>query len=242
MNIELMHVTFREMAQQMGMQTVRAILSEDIDICINFAIRDFCANVIAGNVQNIFNDKLSRKNAKITPINSLRTLYTYKDITNISGNGTEIDPYIITNDGKGRVMHYQGFQVTYNGETIYDCRLVEADRLGQTIRDYCNRPAKDAPIAVMYGDEMDVVEVHIFTGRKREPNYESPRPRIIRMLYFREPAMVRYEENNIGASVDCDLPTFTHSTIINMAVQYYLRSISASQGAVGAQPATNTQR
>jgi hypothetical protein len=33
MTIEEMHVTFRELAQQMGMQTVRAILPENIDIC-----------------------------------------------------------------------------------------------------------------------------------------------------------------------------------------------------------------
>ncbi len=38
MNIGEMHVTFRELAQQMGMQTVRAILMEDIDICLNAAI------------------------------------------------------------------------------------------------------------------------------------------------------------------------------------------------------------
>lgn len=231
MNIELMHVTFREMAQQMGMQTVRAILSEDIDICINFAIRDFCSKVISENVQNIFTDKLSRQNAKITPINALRTLYTYTDITNITGEGTEVNPYVINHNGKNKVMHYQGFQISYNNETIYDCRIIEADRLGQTIRDFCNRPAKDAPIAVVYGDASDTVEVHIFTGRRREPNFESPQPVLVRCLYFREPAHVIYDEDNEGNRVDCDLPSFTHSTIINIAVQYYLNSIAASQGA-----------
>lgn len=233
MNIEQMHVTFREMAQQMGMQTVRAILSEDIDICINFAIRDFCARVINENVTNIFSDKVSRQNAKITPINALRTIYTHEDVTNMTGNGTEVNPYVITHVGKDKVMHYQGFQVSYNGNTIYDCRLIEADRLGQTIRDFCNRPAKDAPIAVVYGDTSDEIEVHIFTGRRMEPDGNPPRPQLIRILYFREPAMVRYEEDDVGARVDCDLPSFTHSTIINAAVQYYLTSIAASQGRKG---------
>ena len=44
MNIGEMHVTFRELAQQMGMQTVRAILMEDIDICLNAAIIEKARN------------------------------------------------------------------------------------------------------------------------------------------------------------------------------------------------------
>ena len=50
MNIGEMHVTFRELAQQMGMQTVRAILMEDIDICLNAAIIEKARNVIVENV------------------------------------------------------------------------------------------------------------------------------------------------------------------------------------------------
>lgn len=49
MNIGEMHVTFRELAQQMGMQTVRAILMEDIDICLNAAIIEKARNVIVEN-------------------------------------------------------------------------------------------------------------------------------------------------------------------------------------------------
>lgn len=41
MTVVEMHVMFRELAQQMGMQTVRAILSEDIDICLNIAVNDY---------------------------------------------------------------------------------------------------------------------------------------------------------------------------------------------------------
>ena len=37
-------MTFRELAQQMGMQTVRAILMEDIDICLNAAIIEKARN------------------------------------------------------------------------------------------------------------------------------------------------------------------------------------------------------
>ena len=46
MNIGEMHVMFRELAQQMGMQTTRAILPEDIDICLNIAIKDTVKELI----------------------------------------------------------------------------------------------------------------------------------------------------------------------------------------------------
>ena len=77
MNIGEMHVTFRELAQQMGMQTVRAILMEDIDICLNAAIIEKARNVIVENVGPVpYNDKVARQNASISPVNALRTLYT----------------------------------------------------------------------------------------------------------------------------------------------------------------------
>ena len=46
MDIQEMHVAFRELAQQMGMQTTRAILIEDIDICLNFAITTKTRNIL----------------------------------------------------------------------------------------------------------------------------------------------------------------------------------------------------
>ena len=47
MTVVEMHVMFRELAQQMGMQTVRAILSEDIDTCLNIAVNDYIKKAIA---------------------------------------------------------------------------------------------------------------------------------------------------------------------------------------------------
>ena len=40
MTIGEMHVMFRQLAQQMGMQTIRAILPSEIDACINVAVND----------------------------------------------------------------------------------------------------------------------------------------------------------------------------------------------------------
>lgn len=224
MNIGEMHVTFRELAQQMGMQTVRAILMEDIDICLNAAIIEKARNVIVKNVGPVpYNDKVARQNASISPVNALRTLYTAGTVNggDITGNGTEVDPYKINIDSNG-IMLYTGFQVSYNGKTIYDCRIIEAEDLGQTLRDFCNRAAKDAPIVTIFGDESGI-NVDIYTGRNN-----IVKPQLVKYLYIKEPAKVKFDEDREEDWVNCDLPPYLHMEIVMRAVQIYLASIGAT--------------
>lgn len=74
MNIAEMHVWFRQYAQQMGMQNVRAILPEQIDVLINTSISDLVNQLVRENV-GIRNDRVITDNSKISQINALRTLY-----------------------------------------------------------------------------------------------------------------------------------------------------------------------
>lgn len=69
-----MHVWFRQYAQQMGMQNVRAILPEQIDVLINTSISDLVNQLVRENV-GIRNDRVITDNSKISQINALRTLY-----------------------------------------------------------------------------------------------------------------------------------------------------------------------
>lgn len=247
MHIEEMHVTFRELAQQMGMQTVRAILTEDIDICLRAAIIEKARTVITETVGPLpYNDKIARQNAVISPINALRTLYrkgtinatkiivddngqpildengkpTYEDTGLITGSGTEVDPFRITISNEG-VMLYTGFKVSYNGNTIYDCRIIEAEDVGQTLRDFCSRAAKDAPIITVFGNE-ESIDCDIYVGRK-----EITKPQLIQYLYIAEPAKVCYDEDDESKRVDCDLPPYLHMEIVQRAVTIYLTSIGA---------------
>lgn len=218
-----MHVTFRELAQQMGMQTVRAILSEDIDICLNAAIIDTVKEIIAANVGPLpYNDKVARQNAAISPINGLRTLYRKGTIaeSNINGSGTEVSPYNIQIVSTG-VMLYTGFKVSYNGSTLYDCRIIESEDLGQTLRDFCNRAAKDAPICTVIGDTSRI-SVDIITGRKN-----MVKPNLVQYLYISEPAKVCYDEDIVNNNVNCDLPAYLHMDVVKRAVGVYLQSIGA---------------
>lgn len=79
MNIAEMHVWFRQYAQQMGMQNVRAILPEQIDVFINTAISDLVNQLIRENV-GIRNDRVITDNSKIGQINALRSLYKVQEL------------------------------------------------------------------------------------------------------------------------------------------------------------------
>lgn len=79
MTLTEMHVWFRQYAQQMGMQNVRAILPEQIDLLINTSIIDTVNQIIRENV-GITNDRVITDNSKIGQINALRTLYKVEEI------------------------------------------------------------------------------------------------------------------------------------------------------------------
>lgn len=69
-----MHVWFRQYAQQMGMQNVRAILPEQIDLLINTSTTDIINQIIKENVAAT-TDRIVTDNSKIGQINALKTLY-----------------------------------------------------------------------------------------------------------------------------------------------------------------------
>lgn len=86
MTIAEMHVMFRQFAQQMGMQNVRAILPEQIDLLLNTSIGDTVNQLIRSTV-GVTNDRIITDNSKILQINSLRPLYKVDEILVIGTNG-----------------------------------------------------------------------------------------------------------------------------------------------------------
>lgn len=74
-----MHVMFRQYAQQMGMQNVRAILPEQIDLLLNTSQMDMINQLIKENI-GITNDRVITDNSKIGQINALRSLYSVHEI------------------------------------------------------------------------------------------------------------------------------------------------------------------
>lgn len=96
MSIAEMHTWFRQYAQQMGMQNVRAILPEQIDLLINTSISDITNQLIVKNV-GLTNDRIVTDNSKIGQINALRTLYKVIEISIVDGNNVDDDGRAIDN-------------------------------------------------------------------------------------------------------------------------------------------------
>ena len=92
-----MHKMFRQYAQQMGMQNVRAILPEQIDLLINNSISDTINQVITQNI-GITNDRVISDASKLNQINALKSLYkVWKgNISAATLKGKEKTNYIIS--------------------------------------------------------------------------------------------------------------------------------------------------
>ena len=88
MNIADMHIMFRQLAQQMGMQNVRAIVPEQIDLLLNTAIIDVVNEIIKRNIAST-NDRVITDNSKIGQINALSTLYKDTEVQIYKYNGNE---------------------------------------------------------------------------------------------------------------------------------------------------------
>lgn len=65
---------FRQYAQQMGMQNVRAILPSQIDLLLNNSISDAINQVIAQNIGTT-SDRVITDNSKLNQVNALKSLY-----------------------------------------------------------------------------------------------------------------------------------------------------------------------
>ncbi len=92
-----MHVMFRQYTQQMGMQNVRAILPEQIDLLLNTSVMDVVNQIIKENI-GITNDRVITDNSKIGQINALRSLYKVELI--------DMSPIPPTSNKETRVFHF----------------------------------------------------------------------------------------------------------------------------------------
>jgi hypothetical protein len=218
MDIVQMHITFRELAQRMGLHTVRAIFPEDVDICLNFAIIAKTKSIIAENAQST-NDLIIKANADISQLNALRNLARKKEVV-VSHKGRINDIPFVANISNDDVMFYTRFAIGYSGENVlYDCRIIEAEYLYRTLQDYCNRPTKQHPICVAVNID-GANKVEIYNGK----SLISP-DRLI-YNYIKMPNKVKLDEEHPENNIDCDMPDYLIQEIIEIAVQYYKQTFA----------------
>ena len=248
MDIQEMHVMFRQYAQQMGMQNVRAILPEQIDLLINNSISDTINQIVTQNI-GITNDRVITDNSKLNQVNALRSLYkVWKGaITLPTPNTNYIASYNIPllgflpggtynsgNTSKDLAIQYiyiVDLSINYSKDNftsnIFPIRIVDDMYLADVVNDFLLAPKLRSPVASIHDDN---IELYIDKPDKgRTPyTFDGMSVKELRLSYIAKPAVVKFLDDLGGTSVDCDLPEYLHVDIVKHAVELYRTAVTGS--------------
>lgn len=256
MNIQEMHNTFRTLGQQTGLQLVRGILPESIDVYINEVITEKVQQEILAGVRTTLQDSVNTQASTMQPINTFRNLYRsarYSINANDVGPTNKVSFYNakngyhiiniptidsnITLDGdeyKIQPMMFLGFSVEYENTlrgNAVACRLIGSDVLETTLRDYCNGASKDSPIVCLSSipiidDGIEKTGVVSCEQLEIFTNNNNNSVKFLNIKYIKTPNVVKYDIET-SKCVDCDLPTYTHFEIVERAVGKFFVSVGA---------------
>lgn len=232
MNIQEMHQYFRVYGEQMGLELIRNILPEEIDVYLNTAINEKVREALVSSGNTQFQDRISIQNNPVNPISYIRTLYDemlfiyLKGFTNKDGNAIKVklDSY--------DVLHYIHFDICYfannelgNGDTTpyYPFRYVDRSNLNSILNDFCSGASYDSPIIYFYGHNAEE-NVDIFPY---VINDDSKQPALISGQYIKNPAKVSLVDN-----ISCNLPNYTHTDIVQFACQKYFNTLQVTNNNV----------
>ena len=266
MDISEMHKMFRQYAQQMGMQNVRAILPEQIDLLINNSISDTINQVITQNI-GITNDRVISDASKLNQVNALKSLYkVWKgSISAATVKGKEKTNYIIsfqlplnnfktngsyTDDNVSSTaisfLYAVDLSINYKKTdfvtNIFPVRIVDDQFVADVVNDFVLAPKMRSPVASIHDN---LVELYIDKAGNK-PNdgeaftFNGVSINELRLSYIAKPAIVRFAEDVDGTNVDCDLPEYMHVDIVKHAVELYQLAKSGSLAA--AQQAQQNQQ
>lgn len=266
MDISEMHQMFRQYAQQMGMQNVRAILPEQIDLLINNSISDTINQVITQNI-GITNDRVINDASKLNQVNALKSLYkVWKgSIADATIKGKEKTTYIIsfqlplnnfkttgtyTDDGNSSTaisfLYMVDLSINYKKSdfvtNVFPVRIVDDQFVADVINDFVLAPTMRSPVASIHDS---LIELYIDKAdakpEDRQPfTFKGVSINELRLSYIAKPAVVRFAEDVDGTNVNCDLPEYMHVDIVKHAVELYQLAKSGSLAA--AQQAQQNQQ
>ena len=266
MDISEMHKMFRQYAQQMGMQNVRAILPEQIDLLINNSISDTINQVITQNI-GITNDRVISDASKLNQINALKSLYkVWKgNIADATVKGKEKTNYIISfqlplnnfktggsytedNVSSTAISFLYAVDLSINYKkadfitNVFPVRIVDDQFVADVVNDFVLAPKMRSPVASIHDN---LIELYIDKADEK-PSTSQPFKfngvsiNELRFSYIAKPAIVKFAEDVDGNNVDCDLPEYMHVDIIKHAVELYQLAKSGSLAA--AQQAQQNQQ
>ena len=248
MTIREMHVMFRQYAQQMGMQNVRAILPEQIDLLINNSISDVINQVITQNIGTT-NDRVITDNSKLNQINALKSLYkVWKGKVTL---GTAKTNYIASyelpinafkNDGTYNndsinsnsisYIYIVDLSISYKKDSdfvsnIFPIRIIDDMYLADVVNDFILHPTFRSPVATVHDN---AIELYIDKPDSSTPPFKFQGCDVneIRLSYIAKPSQVKFLEDVSGTNVDCDLPEYLHVDIVKHAVELYRTALTGS--------------
>lgn len=266
MDISEMHQMFRQYAQQMAMQNVRAILPEQIDLFINNSISDTINQVITQNI-GITNDRVISDASKLNQVNALKSLYkVWKgSIADVTIKGKEKTTYIIsfqlplnnfkttgsyTDDGNSSTaisfLYMVDLSINYKKSdfvtNVFPVRIVDDRFVADVVNDFVLAPTMRSPVASIHDN---LIELYIDKAdakpEDRQPfTFKGVSINELRLSYIAKPAVVRFVEDVDGTNVNCDLPEYMHVDIVKHAVELYQLAKSGSLAA--AQQAQQNQQ
>lgn len=256
-----MHVLFRVLGQQSGLQLVRGILPEAIDAYINTAIyQKVRTELLSGTIVGLENTA-NRDGTAMDSVNLYRSLFHRVEYHLNSATPNHLN-VITKNDNKGNItivvptkavkdnnlfgddvvldddeyfinpMMYLNFSIKYKDkDKYYGCRLIPADTISATNRDYCNRPTYDEPIITLFSmpfvDDTKVEADNLFTkDYLRLEIGENKQLEYLVIDYIKKPNQIKYSDNDADC-VNCDLPAYVHPEIVQTAVTLFQQSIGA---------------
>ena len=251
MDIQEMHVMFRQYAQQMGMQNVRAILPEQIDLLINNSINDTINQIVTQNI-GITNDRVITDNSKLNQVNALKSLY--KVWNGIVTFGDSKTSYIISyelpllgfksagtylNDNvKETAIQYiyivdlsLDYIDTKNQFTtnIFPIRIIDDMYLADVVNDFILHPTLRSPVATIHDNNIELyIDKADSGGDKTNHTFKNLKPNKLRLSYIAKPAVVKFLDDVGGTSVNCDLPEYLHVDIVKHAVELYRTAVTGS--------------
>ena len=266
MDIQEMHQMFRQYAQQMGMQNVRAILPEQIDLLINNSISDTINQVITQNI-GVTNDRVVSDASKLNQVNALKSLYkVWKgSIADATVKGKEKTSYIIsfqlplnnfkttgsyTDDNVSSTaisfLYVVDLSINYKKTdfvtNIFPVRIVDDQFVADVVNDFVLAPKMRSPVASIHDN---LIELYIDKADNK-PNeretftFNGVSINELRLSYIAKPAVVKFAEDVDGTNVDCDLPEYMHVDIVKHAVELY--QIAKSGSLAAAQQAQQNQQ
>lgn len=249
MVIREMHEMFRQYAQQMGMQNVRAILPEQIDLLINNSISDTTNQIVTQNI-GITNDRVITDNSKLNQVNALKSLYkVWKGaVTLPTANTNYIASYSIpllaflsgggynsSNADKSAAIQYMyivDLSINYSKSNftsnIFPIRIVDDMYLADIVNDFLLAPKLRSPVASIHDDKIEIYIDKPDNKSNTPYTFNGMSVKELRLSYIAKPAVVKFLDDLGGQSVDCDLPEYLHVDIVKHAVELYRTAVTGS--------------